>query len=325
MVDTASPSRRDELHGHAAMLAFSALVAGSFSLGGRVANDIDPLALTAARFVLASVLIGAVAVLLGVFQRGFWRGPWRYLILGGSMGGYFVLMFTGLKTATPVSISAVFTLTPLMAAIFGYWILRQVTTRRMALALVIGAVGAIWVIFRADLEALLSFRVGRGEVIFFFGCVLHAIYIPLVPHLNRGEHVLVFTFGTMVGGALAVGAAGLTSITATDWSNLPVLVWVVLGYLVVFATGTSIGLVQFASFRLKAAKVMAYTYLIPSWVILWELALGGVAPVPILLPGVGLTIVALTILLREDQAGKSLSPSSRSRKVSNASKSSASN
>jgi hypothetical protein len=33
------------------MLAFSALIAGSFSLGGQIANDIDPAALNAVRFV----------------------------------------------------------------------------------------------------------------------------------------------------------------------------------------------------------------------------------------------------------------------------------
>ena len=302
MVDAATTGRREELHGHAAMLLFSALVAGSFSLGGRIANDIDPLALTALRFLLASVLIGSLGVAWGAFSRNVFRAPWRYGVLGGLMGGYFVLMFTGLKTATPVSTAAVFTLTPLMAAIFGFWILRQATTQRMALALAIGAIGAIWVIFRADIAALFSFRVGRGEVLFFFGCALHALYIPLVVYLNRGEHVLVFTFGTMLGGAAVVGSIGLGRIAATDWTSLPILVWVVLGYLVIFASGTSIALVQFASFRLKAAKVMAYTYLIPSWVILWELALGGAVPPAILLPGVGLTIIALTVLLREDRA-----------------------
>ncbi len=36
----------DEIRGHLAMLGFSALVAGSFSLGALVANDIDPQAIT---------------------------------------------------------------------------------------------------------------------------------------------------------------------------------------------------------------------------------------------------------------------------------------
>ncbi|MFQ3253451.1 MAG: hypothetical protein ACI9U6_001747, partial [Loktanella salsilacus] len=47
------------------MLAFSALVAGSFALGSRAANDIDPLVMTAARFWIASAVLAALAVALG--------------------------------------------------------------------------------------------------------------------------------------------------------------------------------------------------------------------------------------------------------------------
>lgn len=107
-------------------------------------------------------------------------------MLGGLFGIYFVLMFEGLKTAPPVSAAAVFTLTPVMAGVFGWLLLRQVTTARMALALAIGAAGALWVIFRADVAALLAFEVGQGEVIYFFGCLSHAIYTPMVARLNRG-------------------------------------------------------------------------------------------------------------------------------------------
>ena len=42
---------------HGAMLLFSAVVAGSFSLGHIIANDITPAALTALRFMLAAVVM----------------------------------------------------------------------------------------------------------------------------------------------------------------------------------------------------------------------------------------------------------------------------
>ena len=45
----------------------------------------------------------------------------------------------------------------------------------------------------------------------------------------------------------------------------------VLLYLVVFASAATLVLLQFASMRLPAAKVMAYTYLTPTWVIAWEM------------------------------------------------------
>ena len=290
----------DALRGHAAMLAFSALIAGSFALGSMAAPHIAPTSLNAVRFVLASVLLGGAAVLTVGIPRSTWQAPWRYLLLGGSMGLYFVMMFEALKTAAPVSAAAVFTLTPIMSGLFGYILLRQVMTRRMALALAIGALGAIWVIFRADLDAFLRFELGRGEIIFFFGCIFHAFYTPLVRKLNRGERPIVFSFGAMVAAAGLIALAGWSDLRSTDWPGLPPIVWITICYTAIFATATTFVLLQYASLRLPSAKVMAYTYLTPSWVICWQAALGHGLPPALILGGVGLTVVALILLLKDE-------------------------
>ena len=282
------------------MLTFSALVAGSFSLGSLAANEIAPTALTALRFLIASFVIGAAALATTGLPKSAARAPWRYVVLGGLFAIYFVLMFEGLKTAPPVSTAAVFTLTPIMSAGFGYLLLRQITTLRMALALVIGAIGAIWVIFRADLAAFLQFNVGRGEVIYFWGCVAHALYTPLVPKLNRGEPPVVFTFGMLLAGFVILTVIGWPQIMATDWAALPMIVWVTVFYLAIFASAATFVLLQFAALNLPSAKVMAYTYLVPSWVILWEIGLGNGAPHALVAVGITITIVALLLLLRDE-------------------------
>jgi drug/metabolite transporter (DMT)-like permease len=285
--------------GHLAMLAFSALVAGSFSLGVLAAPEIDPGALSVVRFILAGVLVGAAAVATTGIPRSAWVAPWRYLVLGGLLAAYFVLMFEGLKTASAVSTAAVFTLTPVMAAGFGWLFLRQITTPRMALALALGAAGALWVIFDADLAAALRLEVGRGEAIYFWGCAAHAAYAALVRRLNRGEPAIVSTFLTMAGGTLVLALWAAPALAATDWAALPAIVWITLAYVALAATATTTFLVQYASLRLPAAKVMAYTYLVPSWVILWELAMHGALPPALVAVGVGLTIAALLLLLKD--------------------------
>ena len=284
------------------MLAFSALVAGSFSLGSMAANEIAPAAINAARFALAAAVIGVAAWASGRLTREAFRAPWRYAVLGGLFAIYFVLMFEGLKTAPPVSAAAVFTLTPVMAAGFGWLLMRQVTTRWMALALAIGASGALWVIFRADLSALLRFEIGMGEILYFWGCVSHAIYTPMVRKLNRGEPAVVFTFGMLLAGCAILTTWGWSDIRATDWTALPPIVWVTLVYIAIFASAATFVLLQFATLRLPSAKVMAYTYLTPSWVILWEIALGNGAPRPLVLWGVILTVLALVMLLRDQES-----------------------
>ena len=286
--------------GHLAMLVFSALVAGSFALGAMMANEVVPIAFTALRFALAAVLLGLGTLATGGIAPRDMAAPWRYLLLGGLFSSYFVLMFEGLKTAPPVSAAAVFTLTPILSALFGWLVLRQVTTARMALALSVGAAGALWVIFRADLGALLRFDIGRGEAIYFVGCMVHAAYVPFVRLMNRGERPLVFTFGMVVAGTLVLSALGWGAIRATDWAALPGIVWVTLAYTVVFATAGSFVLTQYAALRLPSAKVMAYTYLTPAWVILWQIALGHGAPAGPVVLGVVAVMIALWLLLKDE-------------------------
>ncbi|MGO4853778.1 DMT family transporter [Phaeovulum sp. W22_SRMD_FR3] len=297
--------------GHLAMLTFSALVAGSFSLGALTAPLITPTALNTMRFALAAGLVIGLALFQMRAARAQgeaeprpgradpFRAPWRYAILGLLYALYFVLMFEALKTAAPVSVSAVFTLTPLIAAGFGYLLLRQRMTARIALALTLGAGGALWVIFRGDMAALLRFDLGRGEAIYFLGCVGHALYTPLVRKLNRGEPAPVFTSGILTAATILLGLWSLRDIAATDWAALPAVVWITIVYTAVFATAASAMILQYASQRLPSAKVMAYTYLTPVWVILWQTALGQSGPGWIILPGLGATLVALALLLRD--------------------------
>jgi len=286
--------------GHLAMLLFSVLVAGSFALGVRAANDIHPLALNALRFWIAAAIIGTIVMLRGGIPHAALNAPWRYVVLAVFFTTYFVLMFEGLKTAPSVSAAAIFTLTPLLTAGFGWLLLGQGVTPRMTVALTIGALGALWVIFRADLQAVLKFDVGRGELIYFVGCISHAVYTPLVRKLNRGESAFVFTLGTLVAGAVILTAVGWSALVATDWAALPAIVWVTVFYTAIFASAATFTLLQFSTLRLPASKVMAYTYLTPFWVILWNGVLGAAFPAGAIVVGVILTIVALVLLLRDD-------------------------
>ncbi len=293
MTDTDSASA---LRGHAAMLLFALVISVSFTLGGMAAPHIDPMVLTAARFVIASAVIGAIAARL--MRAEHFRRAWRYAILGSLLGVYFILMFEALRITDPVSTGAVFTMTPIMSAAFGWLLLRQVTRPLAAAALAVGGVGALWVIFRGDVEAMLGFRVGLGEQLFFIGCAAHAFYTPLVRKLNGGVPVIVFTFGTVLAGAVVTSAVALPRALETDWLALPGIVWLTIGYLSVCATALTFFLLQYASMRLPSGKVMAYGYLTPSFIAVWE-GLVGHGWVPALTwLGLAATLGALAILLK---------------------------
>jgi len=298
---TRDPRRAEALRGHAAMLLFAALISVSFTLGDLAVPYLAPGPMTVARFALAVVTMGLMA---GSRMRpAHFRRTWRYPLLGGLMGAYFILMFEALAVTDPVSTGAVFTLTPIMSAGFGYLLMRQITTPVMAVSLVMAGAGAIWVIFRGDIDAILGLRLGLGERMFVVGCAFHAIYTPLVRLTRRDEPVRVYTFATLVGGLVVTALWSGHEVMATDWPSLPPVAWACVAYLGIFTTAGTFFLVQYATLRLPAAKVMAYGYLVPSFVILEEGLLGhGWVGAPVWL-GVAATVGALVMLLRDRRDG----------------------
>ena len=134
------------------------------------------------------------------------------------------------------------------------------------------------------------------------GCLAHALYTPLVPKLNRGQSPIVFTFGMMVGALLLLSIYAIVDLRETEFSSLRPAVWVTLVYLAVCASAASFFLLQYSTLHLPTTKVMAYTYMTPSWVILWEIALGKALPPVGIWLGVILTGAALVLLLKNQDS-----------------------
>lgn len=288
---------KQKILGHLALILFATLIAGSFSLGSIAAPYLEPAALNAVRFFIGASLIGIACHFVLPGGLTVPPAPWRFLVLGAFMAIYFVTMFAALQTTTPVATGAVFTLVPFMTAVSGYLILRQNSKPLVLVALAIGAIGSVWVIFRGDVQAILGFEIGQGELIFFIGCIGHAIYAPLIKKFNRGEPLILFTFWTVVGILLFIAAYGVNDILATDWTNIPLFVWGVIAYLATFTTAVTFYLIKFASMRLPAAKVLAYGYLVPVIVIVMEgLAGHGWASMTVLI-GAIVIVLGLAILV----------------------------
>lgn len=265
---------REKLLGHLAMLLFAALIAGSFSVGDLAVPHLEPAALNSLRFFLGALLMGVVAFSITGSVPPFPKQAWRFAILGALMAAYFVLMFVALKISSPVSTGAVFTLIPMMSAGFGWLFLRQTTRPIVLFSLLIAAAGAVWVIFRGDIYAIMNFEIGKGEAIFFIGCAGHAAYVALVKKFTQGEATSVFAFYSLSATWLWITLVAIPEILTTDWTALPSIVWIGIAYLVIFTTATTFFLLRYAAVRLPASKVLSYGYLTPSFIILIEGLIG---------------------------------------------------
>ena len=285
------------------MLLFSLCVSVSYILGAQIANDIEPGAITAARFLIGAMVMGTILFFSKNLKKVDFKKPGRFFVLGLSIVIYFVLMFEALKTASSLSLAVVFTLTPFIALFFEYFLKKKVTFKGF-LAISLGAIGAIWVIFEGNLKNLLAFKIGYGELLFFWGCVGHALYAILIPILNKGENAASQTLGTLSAGFLILILIFTNDVLETNWLSLSPLILITIIYLATFATAFTFFLIQFAAKRISASKVMAYTYAVPFWVALGEIVINSRFPNSNIIFGGLIIAFALLLLISDNTKAK---------------------
>jgi drug/metabolite transporter (DMT)-like permease len=283
---------------HGAMVFYVFLVAVSFLVGKAITDGLEPVVLTLLRFVLSAILFGFLTF---ARERWFWPTPvqlFRYSLISAAMVIFFLAMFEALRWTDPISIGAIFTLVPLVSVVIAFLLMRQRTGVRQLLYLILGGMGAVWVLFDGSLEYLLAFRLGKGELIFAIGCLTYGAYAPLVACFHRGEPIMVMTFWVLALGALMLAIIGAPEVLRTDWAAIPGKVWVGVVYLATFSTALTFFIFKFASVALPASKVMGYTYLTTTFVVLLEVILGYGLPSLSVVAGLALSIGATALLQR---------------------------
>jgi len=101
---------------------------------------------------------------------------------------------------------------------------------------------------------------------------------------------------TLVATGLWIALYGAGEIVATDWTALPAVVWLAIAYLAIFTTAGTFFLLQFAAMRLPAAKVLAYNYLTPTLIIVYEGLLGHGWTSVSVMAGAVLTVAGLAVM-----------------------------
>ncbi len=284
------------LRSHLLMLMATVLVATSFPVGAAITNGLDSLVLTFLRFALAALLLAPiVAWRYGLVMPGL-RDLARYGVLSGFLVAFFWGMFAALRHTSALNTATIFALTPAVTAASSALLLGSRLTGPARLALPLGLVGAVWVIFRGDWSALLSMDLGIGDGIFLAGTIALGIYGTLVKYLHRGEPMARMTFWTLTTGAfwlLLLSAPRWSDIT---WSAVPGSVFAGIAYLAVFTTLVTFFIFQSSANVIGPTKVMSYTYLNPALVLIIGLMFGEDLPPLATYTGLLLTLAATFVL-----------------------------
>lgn len=281
---------------HLLLLVSTTLVSTSFLVAEQITDTLDPIALTFIRFLLAAlILLPIVAHRHGL--KITIAALLRYCGVSACLVIFFWSMFLSLRYTSPLNISVIFTLVPAISGIYAACFARERIGLNLLMVLVIGLTGALWVIFRGDLNLIRALALNRGDLIFFGGCLAMGLYTPLLKVLHRNEPMEIMTLWILITGCLWLLPGALLSLNRTAWSAVPGSTWLWICYLALFSTVISFYLTQYGTRVIGPTRTISYSYLYPALVMLIDFLLGAGWPELRVIPGVLLTMLTMIFLL----------------------------
>ena len=278
------------------MLFSTTLVSTSFIVAELITNTLDPIVLTLVRFLLAGlILLPVISIRHGLsISVGSLS---RYAAISACLVLFFWAMFLSLRYTSPLNISVLFTLVPAISALYSALLNRERITISLLMALIVGLLGAVWVIFEGDFQRFRALAWNRGDLIFFGGCLAMALYTPLVRRLHRQEPMEVMTFWVLVTGCFWLLPGAVKILGRTSLTTIPPTTWLWILYLALFSTVISFYCTQYATRIIGPTRTIAYSYLYPLLVMVMNYILGRGWPAVQVIPGILLTLAAMGLLL----------------------------
>ncbi len=281
---------------HGLMLFTMILIAFSFPVGAAITHAMPPEVMMFIRFLMASILFAPYVFIKNGFQVPPFKSLLNYAVLSIPLVVFFWCMFESLRFTTPMNTGALYTTVPAMTAVFAFFINKAKTGKFRSFGLLLGTVGALWIVFRGELNALLNIDVNNGDLIFLLGCFFMAAYSPLVKKFYAGEPMEVMTFWVIFIGTILLLLLSMDNLSQIQWLEVKPSVYLGLGYLAIFTTLVSFFVLQLATVKIGATKVAAYGFLTPILVIALSLILGDGSFDWKLVPGIFLVLLAMVVI-----------------------------
>lgn len=276
------------------------LVAGSFIASAKLSGIIDSISLTLFRFVLASLFLAPIIFLNKKFRIKVLSTLPRAMIISLFYSFYFILFFKALESTTALNAGTLYTLVPLLTAIFCVFIFKDKISFFQMILYFIGIVGTCIVVFKGNLELFFSFSLNHGDFIFLIATVFMALYsISLKFLYKKDDELLVLVFTTLIGGCLWMFLALKILNIPMQWEKIQGDLIFYMAYLVIGTTVITVYLYQKASIIIGPKKLMAYVYLNPAMVAVLMYIFEGKLITSWIFVGILISTFATIVLLKQ--------------------------
>lgn len=260
--DRPEPAREWGLSPAAGMVLVTLFWGGNFTATKLAFTEIEPLAFTALRFTLATVVIwfivrrveGPVPIPRGTI--------WPLIILGVVGNTLYQIFFVeGLVRTSATKSSLILAAMPVVVTVAASLLGVEKVSRRQGIAILLATIGVVIVVFARG--GTLDGGITMGEVLLLGGVVTWAIYTLLLRHWKLPISALRLTAWTLYTGTPGLVIVGIPALLRTDWGKVSVAGWGGTLYAALLSLIAAYILWNRGVAKLGAARTVAYNTIVP--------------------------------------------------------------
>lgn len=230
-------------------------------------------------FIMLRVIGGAVLFWLASFfgpKEKIDKKDYRRMLVCAVFGMAINMLsfFKGLSLSTPINSAVLITITPIIVLILSAILIKEKTSSRKIVGIVIGLIGALGLILFGNEIRQDAPNIPLGNFYILLNSIFYGTYLIIAKTLIEKYHPLTFMKWLFSLGILICLPFGYTELTEIEWTQLPFeAIWKI-AFVIIGTTFCTYLFNIFALTQLKASTLSTFAYVQPLIGIIYAVTTG---------------------------------------------------
>lgn len=249
-----------------------------------IAKDVMPKHIDAFGFILlrvggSTLLFWFISIGIGLLHPSriekIEKADFPRIIAAAFFGVAFNMLtfFKGLSYTSPIMGAVIMVTTPMIVLVLSAILIKERIENRKILGILLGLAGTVFLILWGKSMSNAP-KAGLGNLLVFVNAVSYGFYLIIVKKLMDKYNAFTFVKWIYLFGFIMVLPFGWSEFQTVNWSNVPIVIYWKIGFVVLFSTFLTYLLNLLSMKELKPTTVAVFIYLQPLFASVFAIGLG---------------------------------------------------